>query len=138
MAHPSNSKRKIMSWDKSQIIGGKNKCLLLNVVLLVYFWKIILCIMLKHYFLIFNQLSLAHCWSNAWLARDPKKNFLTYIKPIISWLNLLKPGFRMYLNPSLSQMPNDICWQTIEHRWLIDIKIRFYVKPEMKFLFFEE
>ena len=31
MAGPSNSKRKIMSWDKFQIIGGKNKCLLINV-----------------------------------------------------------------------------------------------------------
>ena len=31
MAGPSNSKRKIVSWDKFRIIGGKNKWLLLNV-----------------------------------------------------------------------------------------------------------
>ena len=37
MAGLSNSKRKIVSWDKFQIIGAKNKCLLLNVGKLKWF-----------------------------------------------------------------------------------------------------
>ena len=54
-ARPSNSKGKIMSWDKFQIIGGKYKCLLLNVCqwqILRFLWWVLTelsCLVCKHW-----------------------------------------------------------------------------------------